>query len=135
MNGVKGMDPKGVNKCFRTGCIMLCWLCLSFSLAGAQQPAKRGVYKTHYSNGKAREISWYKKGALVRRKVFYEDGALLRDEIWRNDVMELKREYTPEGRVSGVWDYKAKKITLYNKDGSFNKAVPLKLQAPWKQQE
>ncbi len=119
----------------RLGCILLCLLCSGVLPLSAEQIHKHGVYKTFYSNGKAREVSWYKKGSLVRRKVFYEDGTLLREEFWNKDRMELKRGYTPQGRRSYVRNYKTKKMTLYNEDGSVKRVVPLKLQAPWKRPE
>jgi len=125
------MDGKVFSRRLRLSCILLFFLCLGAFCLSAEETPKQGKHKTFYANGKVRTVSWYKKGSLVRRKVFYNDGALLRDEVWNNNLMALKREYTPEGRVSAVWDYKTRTITLYNEDESPKRTVPLKLQVPW----
>lgn len=126
------MGGKAFNRRLRLSCILLFFLCLGVFPLSAEDAPKQGKHKTFYSNGEVRTVSWYKKGSLARRKVFYYNGALLRDEVWKNNLMEVKREYTPKGRLSAVWNYKTRIMTLFNEDGSVKRVVPLKLQAPWK---
>ncbi len=133
-DGAETMIIKGVRVHIRMLCMVLCLLC-SLSLPAAAGKARHGVYKTYYSNGALRTVGWYKKGELLRQKTFFPQGGLLRDEVWDNNLMEVKKEYTPEGRLSAVWNYKTRLLTLYHEDGSVKKSVPLKVQTPWRRSE
>src|SRR3990167_6867351 len=78
---------------------------------------ENGVRREYFPNGKIHSEAFFKKGHLVRSRVFYENGRLMSDFRFKPVYIVSKRTFYDNGMLRSEWSIKTGIIKFYSRQG------------------
>lgn len=91
--------------------------------ADAQLAPLDGTVKDRDGQGRIKAILQYKKGHLLRKRIFDESGQLLLDTVYRDGKPVMIKTYYPDGQLKSVWSQKKGESQYYYPTGARKAAV------------
>lgn len=98
-------------------------LILTASARVCDSAVRDGAEREYFGNGKLRIETVYKKGQIVRKRIFYHNGRLLREEKYKDGLTVKKAAYYENGNLKSLWTKKSGVTKFYREDGRLHVVV------------
>jgi len=92
-------------------------------ISEAKTPPQNGWQREYHANGQPYIAERYKKGILLRRKVYYSNGRILNDFVYKDGRPYKMRHFYDNGKLKSIWTRKTGVRKFYHRSGKFKTAV------------